>query len=188
MKKMLKGQKGFTLIELMIVVAIIGILAAIAIPNFVNYQRKAKTAEAKTNLGAVKTSLESYRAENDFYLSLTTAPVNIAGTGKQAWVTNANFTAVGFAPAGNVYYSYGANAKAQAAAVVPMYVAFAQGDIDANGTNAAAAAPAYAGAVMGPAVTIAAERATIVGAVNGADAVFTQASDGSLVDGHPGIW
>jgi type IV pilus assembly protein PilA len=67
MKKMLKNKKGFTLIELMIVVAIIGILAAIAIPNFMNYQCKAKQSEAKANLGNIKTMMEAYRAEYDYY-------------------------------------------------------------------------------------------------------------------------
>jgi|TARA_Y100000294_G_scaffold123262_1_gene114606 type IV pilus assembly protein PilA len=60
-------EKGFTLIELMIVVAIIGILAAIAIPNFMRYQAKAKQSEAKANLGAIYTSQVTYQAENDAY-------------------------------------------------------------------------------------------------------------------------
>jgi type IV pilus assembly protein PilA len=67
MKKMLKNKKGFTLIELMIVVAIIGILAAIAIPNFMNYQCKARQSEAKTALGTLRSLQEAYFAEHDTY-------------------------------------------------------------------------------------------------------------------------
>jgi prepilin-type N-terminal cleavage/methylation domain-containing protein len=67
MKKMLKNKKGFTLIELMIVVAIIGILAAIAIPNFMNYQCKAKQSEAKSSLGSIRVAQEAYFAEHDTY-------------------------------------------------------------------------------------------------------------------------
>jgi len=69
MFKSLHGKKGFTLIELMIVVAIIGILAAIAIPNFLRYQAKSKQAEAKTNLGAIGTNAEAYRSEHDTYIA-----------------------------------------------------------------------------------------------------------------------
>jgi type IV pilus assembly protein PilA len=67
MKKILRNKKGFTLIELMIVVAIIGILAAIAIPNFMNYQCKARQSEAKTSLGTVRTLQEAYLAEYGSY-------------------------------------------------------------------------------------------------------------------------
>ena len=61
------NEKGFTLIELMIVVAIIGILAAIAIPNFLRYQAKAKQSEAKANLGAIYITEITFFSENDTY-------------------------------------------------------------------------------------------------------------------------
>jgi len=63
----MKNKKGFTLIELMIVVAIIGILAAIAIPDFLKFQAKAKQSEAKTNLGAIFTAQVAYFGENNTY-------------------------------------------------------------------------------------------------------------------------
>jgi len=58
-----KLARGFTLIELMIVVAIIGILALIAIPDFSKFQNKAKQSEAKTNLKAFYTAWKSTLAE-----------------------------------------------------------------------------------------------------------------------------
>jgi type IV pilus assembly protein PilA len=59
--------KGFTLIELMIVVAIIGILAAIAIPNFIKFQARSKQSEAKANLKAIYTAEKAYFQEKDTY-------------------------------------------------------------------------------------------------------------------------
>ena len=66
----MKNKKGFTLIELMIVVAIIGILAAIAIPDFLKFQAKAKQSEAKTNLGAIFTCQVSYFGEENVYSNM----------------------------------------------------------------------------------------------------------------------
>jgi len=74
------SEKGFTLIELMIVVAIIGILAAIAIPNFMNYQCKAKQSEVKSNLGNIRTAQEAYFAEYDWY-GTTSAAIGFSAKG-----------------------------------------------------------------------------------------------------------
>ena len=66
MKSNMKKQSGFTLIELMIVVAIVAILAAIALPAYQNYTKKAKYSELVTALSAVKIDTEVCANEGDF--------------------------------------------------------------------------------------------------------------------------
>ncbi|WP_328700960.1 type IV pilin protein [Corallococcus silvisoli] len=87
MNRLFRKKGGFTLIELMIVVAIIGILAAIAIPNFIRFQAKSKQSEAKTNLKAIFTAQKSFFGEKDKYSS--------------------DFTVIGFDPEPANRYSYG---------------------------------------------------------------------------------
>ncbi|RKI07022.1 prepilin-type N-terminal cleavage/methylation domain-containing protein [Corallococcus sp. AB030] len=87
MNRLFRKKGGFTLIELMIVVAIIGILAAIAIPNFMRFQAKSKQSEAKTNLKALYTAQKAYFGEKDTYL--------------------VNFKKLGFTPEAGNRYSYG---------------------------------------------------------------------------------
>ncbi|MFA5807877.1 MAG: prepilin-type N-terminal cleavage/methylation domain-containing protein [bacterium] len=91
MLSMLKGKKGFTLIELMIVVAIIGILAAIAIPNFLKFQAKSKQSEAKSNLGAIYTGQVSFFGEAN---------------------TFGNFDQINWSPSGTPRYHYALGAWA----------------------------------------------------------------------------
>ena len=170
MFKSFRKQEGFTLIELMIVVAIIGILAAIAIPNFLQYQLKSRQSEAKTNLQAIKTSEVAFQAEQGCYVGMAAEGVvlPVAGTktipftwgvglpptpAPVAWCIGAApvltgwFNDIGFRATGNVNYHYSANAVvlAGAGAAVTYHPAGLGGA--ANSCLAAIAGAAGLGAV-----------------------------------------
>lgn len=84
--KNIRNSTGFTLVELMIVVVIIGILAALAIPRFMRVTTKSKQSEAKAILKQIYTLQVGYRVEHDIYLV----------TGAQASATNPTaFTSLG---------------------------------------------------------------------------------------------
>ncbi|WP_422132554.1 pilin [Endozoicomonas sp. ALD040] len=97
---MKKQQSGFTLIELMIVVAIIGILAAVAIPQYQNYVARAQLAEPISFIGGYKTALEDFIAQNGEFPQDNTAIGNIINVANAASIAsvavsgvNANSTA-----------------------------------------------------------------------------------------------
>lgn len=103
------NRKGFTLVELMIVVAIIGILAAIAIPNFVNMQYKAKRAEVPANVDGIKTAELAYEASFDqFVAEEDHHPRAITDLDKKqvAWTSGSAFDTLGWGPDGDVRGTY----------------------------------------------------------------------------------
>lgn len=86
-------KSGFTIIELMIVVAIIAFLATISIPKYFNYYAKAKRAEVSMNLASLHTAQQAYYAENGSYSNV------LIGKNGIGWQPQGN----------NFYYTYGFN-------------------------------------------------------------------------------
>ncbi|MUL18696.1 pilin [Aliivibrio fischeri] len=77
-----QGQKGFTLIELMIVVAVIGVLSAIAVPQYQNYVKKAAIGVGLANIAALKTNIEDFIAtEGEFPTVVSGGAVSFARLG-----------------------------------------------------------------------------------------------------------
>lgn len=87
MVRSIRNQKGFSLVELMVVVAIIGILSAIAIPQINKYMARARQTEAKTNLSAIYTSNKAFYAEYNIY--------------------DNRFDVIGYRPEGKLRYNLG---------------------------------------------------------------------------------
>jgi len=128
------NYKGFSLIELMVVVAIVAFLAMIAVPNFNRFLAKAKRAEAYMNLSALYAAEKSYWAEHGKYTDV------LIGEGGIGWKPEGNFNyTYGFAGAEDKNNFIGklktSNAHLQSSrADNTGFVAVAVGDIDNDGT------------------------------------------------------
>jgi type IV pilus assembly protein PilA len=134
---MLRNRKGFTLIELMIVVAIIGILAAIAIPNFIAMQFRSKRAELPSNLDGIRTAEKAYHAEWDQFTTAAQTPsgtpgrdqVNFAAGGLTA------FQNLGWTADGKVRGRYSTTAVVGTNSAADDFNATAISDVDGDNAN-----------------------------------------------------
>jgi type IV pilus assembly protein PilA len=141
MARVVRDSRGFTLIELMIVVAIIGILAAVAIPNFLTYQAKARQTEAKLALGSIFTAATTVmQAQNGSYIIADIRDLGYLPSGKTKY--NYWFPVSGAAtlvPGGSIVLAPCDTAPSVAAASTPAasataFTAAAKGQIDQDST------------------------------------------------------
>ena len=159
-----RRQRGFSLIELMVVAAITGILAAIAIPTFTTYVLRSRTSEAVSFLGVIKLKQEAYRSEfgtylqcpssmdamDDFAADSSFTPAKASASPRDAsllWPGSTCFNSLGASPDGPVRFHYAWVAGTPAAFPGDVdaalgtasqhyhyFVAQARGDLDDDGT------------------------------------------------------
>jgi prepilin-type N-terminal cleavage/methylation domain-containing protein len=136
-----RSTAGFTLIELMIVVAILGILASTAIPSFILYQQRSKRSEAYANLESIRKVQIAYRTEFGAYITASPSPGLSLGADKQNWQSTGDnrfsddpsgqgFELLGWTPDGPTYFDYATRAGSGSG---PRFTAGAYGDVDGDG-------------------------------------------------------
>ncbi|MDB4929612.1 MAG: fimbiral protein PilA [Myxococcaceae bacterium] len=138
-RSMKKVLAGFTLVELMIVVVILGILAAVAIPAFTRYVKRSKTSEATGNISKIYQGEVAYfnqASEQSVasFASATQTPSTTPSASKYPaqptnFTSNSGWSAIGFSVDSPLYYSYVASASAS------NFTAAANGNIDGDNIN-----------------------------------------------------
>lgn len=135
----LQAQRGFTLLELMVVVAIIGILAAIAIPNFQEVSMRAKRSELATNVEGIRASQMAYFHQYDAFVNCGPAPVEPAELGPVDFPGDPGFDLIGWRADGKVYGSYAATTQVeenlQGGGTIPGFAVEGRSDIDQDDVN-----------------------------------------------------
>ena len=142
------GHDGFTLLELMIAVLLLGLMAGAAIPNFMSYQARSRRTEAFSNLSAIERLQSGYFAEADDYAATDNsfpdpAAHNTSNGGdlgiiKMPWdaASASAFAEVGWAPEGRIFYAYeiaSPNSAGFGCACTLCFTASAFGDVDGDG-------------------------------------------------------
>jgi len=141
-----RRNAAFTMVELMIVIAIIGVLASVAVPGFVKYQMTSKRAEAFTNLRGLATSQKAFYGEWGSYVDSAPEPWNTSGIApsrqkRAVSALTAAFSGLGWTPEGDVYYDYDSCSSAGTAGCSctcpTCFTVSAWGDLDDDGSRSA---------------------------------------------------
>jgi len=138
-----KAETGFTLVELMIVVGIIGLLSAIAVPNFISYQARSRRSEAYVNLAAIARIQSTYHAEQGEFFEAGSWPNFVPYGGlsarKMEWdaASELAYAELGWQPEGQVFYAYDTNTGPETCSCTMCFTASAVGDVDDDDRNSA---------------------------------------------------
>lgn len=125
-----RTRAGFTTIELMIALAIVGILASVAIPGLLRFQLRSRAAEGRTNLGSIRTAEEAYFAEVGRYAAAVPTPPGVPDAMRRIWPTPSDFDAFGWQPTGALQFQYAVTISADGST----YTAEALSDLDGDAT------------------------------------------------------
>ncbi len=129
-------RSGFTLIELMITVAIVGILASIAIPQYEVFLLRSKRAELPLNIDGIRTVEQGYHAEWGYYTATELTPTVVPGRTRSSWPlgldSDSKWTLLGWVPDGPVYGQYQVTSNTMAGDLAE-FEAHGWADLDGDG-------------------------------------------------------
>jgi prepilin-type N-terminal cleavage/methylation domain-containing protein len=123
----MRRRSGFTLIELVVVVSIISLFTAMAVPNYVTYRRRAQTIEARLLLELIAHLEAVHRLEQGNYVACPPVPAEVPRGRAVPWTSTKEWESLGFAVDGATRYQVSVEVREGG------FVAHARGDLDGNG-------------------------------------------------------
>jgi prepilin-type N-terminal cleavage/methylation domain-containing protein len=123
------SRRGFTLVELMIAVVVIGVLASIAISTLMAFRFRARVSEATLNLRFLVTLETAYAGAHDSFASARASPPTTPGRLAQDWVDAGDFEPLGWRPEGKLFFQYQISTSADGKS----FAAAARSDLDGDG-------------------------------------------------------